>query len=209
MKLFANRTPAHIAAILVAAPFALGSLACSAPQDQSAGSDTAVHNAEVARGTLDEVMARGEAGYLANCAACHQPDGTGLRGAFPPLAQSDYLLRDRDEVLTAALFGLSGPITVNGEDYNGVMPSVGHLDDQVLADTLTYVLASWGNSGAAVRPAEVSALRSELGQTDRATGQRHQGASEGELRYRGTPSTIEAGGHRAGYERCGPGAVRC
>ena len=51
-------------------------------------------------------MAKGEAVYSANCAACHQPDGSGLKGAFPPLADSDYLDGDRKQVLTAALFGL-------------------------------------------------------------------------------------------------------
>ncbi len=160
--------------------------------DAPAATDTAVHDAEVAQGAVGDVLARGETVYLANCAACHQADGTGLRGAFPPLANSDYLQRDRKEVLAAALFGLSGPITVNGVDYNGVMPSMGYLSDQELADTLTYVFNSWGNSGAAVSVDEVAALRAELGQADRAAGQRHTGATEGELRYRGTPSPIPA-----------------
>ena len=154
------------------------------------GNDTVVHDAEVAAANKDDILARGEAVYLANCSACHQPDGEGLKGAFPPLAQSDYLKRDRMEVMSAALFGLSGPITVNGEQYNGVMPSLGHLPDEDLAAALTYVFASWGNDGAAVSVDEVAALRAELGQDDRAAGQRHPGATEGELKYRGTPSAI-------------------
>ena len=157
---------------------------------QAAMSDTAVHDAEVQAATKEELIAKGEAVYLANCAACHQPDGKGLTGAFPPLAQSDFLQRDRKEVLSAALFGLSGPVTVNGVEYNGVMPSVGHLRDEELAAALTYVFASWGNDGAAVSVAEVAALRVELGQEDRAAGQRHQGATEGELKYQGAPSAI-------------------
>jgi nitrite reductase (NO-forming)/hydroxylamine reductase len=167
--------------------------ACSQRTDEPAvteTSDTAVHTAEVAQGELSDVMARGESVYLANCAACHQPNGQGLPGAFPPLAESDFLLGNRTEVMTAALFGLSGPITVNGVDYNGVMPSMGYLPDQDLADALTYVFASWGNTGAAVSVDEVAALRAELGQEDRAAGERHTGATEGELRYRGTPSAI-------------------
>lgn len=150
----------------------------------------AVHQAEVQQGELGEIMARGEAVYLANCAACHQPNGSGLTGAFPPLASSDYLLGDRNAVLAAALFGLSGPITVNGVDYNGVMPSAGYLSDAELADVLTYVLNSWGNNGAAASVEEVAALRAELGQQDRAAGERHTGATEGELRYRGGASAI-------------------
>ncbi len=165
--------------------------ACSQePAGSPAASDTAVHDAEAAVATTDELMAKGQAVYNANCAACHQPDGSGLSGAFPPLAGSDYLEGDRKKVLAAAMFGLSGPITVNGVEYNGVMPSLGHLKDEELAAALTYVFGSWGNDGAAVSVAEVAALRAELGQEDRAAGSRHQGATEGELKYQGAPSAI-------------------
>lgn len=149
-----------------------------------------VHTAEVAQGELADVMARGEKVFLANCAACHQPTGTGLPGAFPPLAKSDYLKRDRKDVLAVALFGLSGPLTVNDQQYNAVMPSMGYLGDQDLADALTYVLNSWGNSGAAVSVGEVMALREELGQQDRAAGEPHTGTTDAEMRYQGAPSVI-------------------
>jgi nitrite reductase (NO-forming)/hydroxylamine reductase len=143
---------------------------------------------------MGDVMARGEAVYLANCAACHQPNGQGLVGAFPPLAGSDYLLGERRQVMQAALFGLSGPITVNGVDYNGVMPSMGYLSDEDLAAALTYVLGSWGNTGSAVSVEEVAALRAELGEAgEMVAGERHTGATEGELRYRGAPSPIAPG----------------
>jgi nitrite reductase (NO-forming)/hydroxylamine reductase len=166
--------------------------ACGQDAAQSQANDTVVHDAEVAAAGAGDLMEKGKAVYLANCAACHQPDGKGLKGAFPPLAGSDYLQGDRKQVMTAALFGLSGPITVNGEQYNGVMPSMGHLSDADLAAALTYVWGSWGNDGAAVGVEEVAALRTELGQEDRAAGQRHPGATEGELKYRGTPSAIPA-----------------
>ncbi len=160
-------------------------------QGAPAASDTVVHDAEVASGALGDVMARGEAVYRSTCGACHQPTGQGLAGAFPPLAGSDFLLGDRQQVMQAALFGLSGPITVNGVDYNGVMPSVGFLTDQELADALTYVFGSWSNSGSAVSVEEVAALRAALGESgEMVAGQRHTGATEGELRYRGTPSAI-------------------
>jgi nitrite reductase (NO-forming)/hydroxylamine reductase len=165
--------------------------ACS-PANGQKDDSTAVHEAETAAQTLDEIMAHGKKVYEGNCAACHQPDGTGLKGAFPPLAGSDYLEGDRKQVMTAALFGLSGPITVNDEQYNGVMPSMGHLSDADLAAALTYVWSSWGNDGAAVSVEEVAALRTELGQEDRAAGERHPGATEGELKYRGAPSAIPA-----------------
>ena len=164
--------------------------ACSQQSDEPAGAamdDTAVHTAEVAAAGTSELMAQGEGVYLANCAACHQPTGLGLAGAFPPLAGSDFLQGNRQEVMAAALFGLQGPITVNGVEYNGVMPSLGHLPDEDLAAAITYVFGSWGNNLAAVSTEEVAALRAELGQTDRAAGSRHVGATEGELTYEGAP----------------------
>jgi nitrite reductase (NO-forming)/hydroxylamine reductase len=178
--------------LLLVGFFGLSLGACSQPTDEptATADDTAVHTAEVAASTVDELFLRGEAVYLANCSACHQPNGKGLPGAFPPLAGSDYLRGNRQEVMAAALFGLSGPITVNGVAYNGMMPSLGHLTDEDLAAALTYVFGAWGNDLAAVSAAEVAALRSELGQEDRAAGQRHPGATEGELQYQGTPSAI-------------------
>ncbi|MGI9203691.1 MAG: cytochrome D1 domain-containing protein [Woeseiaceae bacterium] len=179
--------------LVTIAALALGACAQEASNDEAAApaADTAVHDAEVASGAVGDLMASGEAVYLANCAACHQPNGQGLPGAFPPLAQSDFLQGNRQDVMQAALFGLSGPITVNGADYNGVMPSMGYLADEELAAALTYVFASWGNSQAAVSVEEVTALRAQLGESgDMAAGERHTGATEGELRYRGTPSAI-------------------
>ncbi len=176
----------------------------SADESSASADDTAVHTAEVAAGTKDDLLAKGEAVYLANCAACHQPNGKGLTGAFPPLAGSDFLQGDRKKVMAAALFGLSGPLTVNGVEYNGVMPSLGHLPDEDLAAALTYVLNSWGNDGAAVSVAEVAALRVELGQEDRAAGERHQGATEGELKYQGAPSAISGADTRQIMTAGGP-----
>jgi nitrite reductase (NO-forming)/hydroxylamine reductase len=177
--------------IIVLGLLSLAINACAQEDSGQQASDTVVHDAEVASGDMDEVMARGEAVYLGNCSACHQPTGQGLPGAFPPLAESDFLQGNRRDVMQAALFGLSGPITVNGTDYNGVMPSMGYLNDQELADALTYVFASWGNSLAAVSVDEVAALRAELGEAgEQIAGERHTGATEGEIRYRGAPSAI-------------------
>ena len=163
-------------------------IACSQADDQAGAAK--VHAAETAAGSFDELMAKGKGVYEANCGACHQPNGKGLPGAFPPLAGSDFLEGKREDVLAVALFGLSGPITVNDVEYNAVMPSMGHLKDEDLAAALTYVLNSWGNSYAAVSAAEVAELRIKLGQQDRAAGEPHQGATESEMRYQGAPSTI-------------------
>ena len=198
MKLSTWLNKLHWLALALVIPMA----ACA--EQESGTSDTAVHQAEAQQGEISDIMARGESIYLSNCSACHQPTGAGLTGAFPPLAQSDFLTGNRKEVLAVALFGKSGPLTVNGVDYNGVMPSMGYLSDQDLADVLTYVLGSWGNTGSAVGVAEVAALRVELGQEDRAAGERHTGASEAEIRYQGGESTITAEDTKALMSSEGP-----
>ena len=182
----------------------IGACSQDAADDSAATADTAVHTAEVSAAGKDELMAKGEGVYLANCAACHQPTGLGLAGAFPPLAESDFLKGDRKAVMSAALFGLSGPITVNGVEYNGVMPSMGHLPNDDLAAALTYVFGAWGNDGSAVSVAEVAALRIELGQEDRAAGERHQGATEGEMKYEGAPVAMTGEGSRQIMSSEGP-----
>ena len=89
-----NRSGSKLAALLTGLFVIIAMSGCSqngdgAAQQAATQSDTAVHEAETAAGAVTEVMARGEAVYNANCAACHQPTGQGLPGAFPPLAQSD------------------------------------------------------------------------------------------------------------------------
>lgn len=109
--------------------------------------------------TQTERMELGKAIYAANCAACHQLDGNGIPAAFPPLAKSDYLMADADRSIDAVLKGLTGKITVNGAVYDSVMPAVALNDDQI-ASVLTYVRNSFGNTGAMIESAAVSARRS-------------------------------------------------
>ncbi|MBP9709163.1 MAG: nitrite reductase, copper-containing [Oligoflexales bacterium] len=107
--------------------------------------------------TPQERIAMGKVSYDANCAACHQVDGKGVPGAFPPLANSDYLNKDIKQAISAVKNGLNGPITVNGEKYNSVMPALG-LSDEEIANVLTYVYSVWGNSKKVVTPADVKAV---------------------------------------------------
>jgi Cytochrome c, mono- and diheme variants len=103
-------------------------------------------------------LAHGETVYARSCAACHQPGGTGIPGAFPPLAGSDYLLADPERAVGVVLHGLFGPVTVNGVTYESAMPPV-PLEDSDVAAVLTYVLQSWGNQGPAVSPETVARVR--------------------------------------------------
>ena len=89
------------------------------------------------------------------CFSCHQTNGQGLAGVFPPLAKSDFLLADPGRAVGIVLHGRQGPITVNGKKYNNVMPQL-HLSDRQVADVVTYILNSWGNAGGAVNVADVA-----------------------------------------------------
>lgn len=101
---------------------------------------------------------KGKAVYSSTCIACHQANGQGIPNAFPPLAKSDYLNKDVNRAIKQVIKGSSGPITVNGKVFNGVMPPQ-NLNDQQIADVLTYVYANWGNNKTKVTPAMVKAQR--------------------------------------------------
>ena len=104
----------------------------------------------------------GAAVYAARCAACHQAAGTGLQGAFPPLAGSEWVAGKASTVVAIVLHGISGTLTVKGSKYNGVMPAFGpQLQDAEVAAVLTHVRTSWGNSAAPVTAAEVAAVRKD------------------------------------------------
>ena len=102
----------------------------------------------------------GEGTYKRVCAACHQPDGRGMTGAFPPLAQSDYLASaSKDKLVDHIVNGLQGSITVNGTTYNSAMPPMGFLTDEEIAAALTFVRASWGNGLDAIDKEDVARVR--------------------------------------------------
>ena len=107
-----------------------------------------------------ERIERGQRVFNNICAACHQGTGAGIPGAFPPLAKSDYLNADKARAISIAISGLSGKIAVNGEEYNSQMPAL-NLNDEDIANVLTYVYSSWGNAGHEVLPSEVAAVRAK------------------------------------------------
>ena len=105
------------------------------------------------------------------CFTCHQPNGQGLAGQFPPLAGSDWVLGNKERLIKISIHGLMGEIEVNGVKYNNVMapPGIppGSLTDQQIADVLTYIRNDWGNSASAVSPQEVATVEVQLRIVDR------------------------------------------
>lgn len=110
--------------------------------------------------TKAEKMKFGKQIYDRSCFACHQPDGSGLPNAFPPLAKADYLNADVDRAILSVIRGLSGEITVNGKTYNSVMPAQ-MLTDEEVASVMTYIYNSWDNNGTEVTPEQVQKLRDQ------------------------------------------------
>ncbi|MCW7493816.1 copper-containing nitrite reductase [Leptospira sp. 2 VSF19] len=109
---------------------------------------------KVSAKTPKEILANGERVYKSVCAACHMKEGQGVVGVFPPLAKSDYLNADKTRAIQILKKGLSGPITVNGQKYNNVMPHL-ELTNEEIASVLSYVYNQWGNKGIMVSEAEV------------------------------------------------------
>ncbi|MEX2326491.1 MAG: cytochrome D1 domain-containing protein, partial [Pseudomonadales bacterium] len=161
-----------------------------------AASATSAHEAEMKKGGVD-----GKQVYGSVCAACHQPDGNGLRGAFPPVKNSDYLQADTVRAIKGIIEGLYGEITVNGEKYNAVMPPMAYLSDEQIAAALSYVLTEW-NGGGQVTPAEVAAVRS-VGPRGR-----HPVPTEESHAYQGAPSAITGEGTADFIESDGPAITK-
>ena len=113
--------------------------------------------APVAKTKADRIKL-GEGIYNTNCAACHQTTGVGVPQAFPPLAKSDYLKGAKVAAIKAVTGGLQGKMVVNGNEYNGVMPSWS-LSEEEVANVLTFIYNSWDNDGDEVTPEEVKQHR--------------------------------------------------
>lgn len=107
--------------------------------------------------TLEQRLAGGKRIYESSCFACHQSNGQGLPGAFPPLAKSDFL-KNKEKSISAVIHGLEGPIKVNGKEYDSIMPAQ-LLSDEDAANVMTYVYSMWGNSKKVVTAEEVKAVR--------------------------------------------------
>ena len=123
-------------------------------------------------GPVDPIVAskkRGRGVFLANCAQCHQADGNGQAGQFPPLTASEWVIGDAPKRLPLILLhGIQGAIHVKGAVYNNQMPAwSGVLSDKQIADVLTYVRGELGgNTAGPITEAQMAAARKEVGAHD-------------------------------------------
>ncbi len=125
-------------------------------------SSVAVASRAAASGNLSLDMQIKAGGALFNgaCSVCHQANGQGLEGVFPPLAKSDYLTANsKERAIGVVINGLTGPVIVNGKSYNSVMPPMSQLADDEVANILTYAGNTWGNNIGVFSAEQVAKVR--------------------------------------------------
>lgn len=113
---------------------------------------------------------RGQAIYMTTCMACHQPNGLGLPGVFPPFDGSEWVTGEARKLVAVVLKGLNGPITVKGVKFPGAVPLIPVdtqfpilKDNAKLADVLNYIRTAWSNKAdAAITPEFIQKVREEF-----------------------------------------------
>ena len=97
--------------------------------------------------------------YDTVCLACHMRNGSGVPGMHPPITESELVNGDPNALIKIVLNGLKGEMEIKGEVYNSEMPPQAHLTDQQIADVLTFVRGSFGNTSGAITPEQVAEVR--------------------------------------------------
>jgi mono/diheme cytochrome c family protein len=124
------------------------------------------HDKLLAAQPMDPVgkrRAHGAQVYDVACKLCHQPNGLGTPGQFPPLDGSEWVNGPINRLVRIPHNGLIGPITVNGQPWNAAMPAMGAaLTDEDMADLLTFIRSSWGNKSGPVSLEQVKKIRAEI-----------------------------------------------
>lgn len=117
--------------------------------------------------TPEQVIAAGKKAYLSAgaCVTCHQANGQGTPGAFPPLAGSEWVQGNEERVIRIVLHGLSGPLEVHGQTFNGAMPAFGKVagggynwNEEKISQVLTYIRQEWGNKAAPITKDKVAEI---------------------------------------------------
>lgn len=130
--------------------------------DQKCGSKTYIktpsENADVLR--ANKIVNAAKL-YESHCSGCHNVQGQGFEGVFPPLAGSEWVNGDHEKMIRVLLHGQKGEITVKGKPYNQIMPAFGFLNDQEIAAVATYIKSEFGNKGGKIPPETVAKYRNK------------------------------------------------
>lgn len=109
-----------------------------------------------------ENLAPGAILYAQYCSGCHQANGQGVEGLYPPLAESEWVLEDKERLIKVLLEGIYGPIEVKGKVYNQQMPAYRFLSDEQITDIINYIRQNFGNKAAPISKEDVSQARNKL-----------------------------------------------
>ena len=105
-------------------------------------------------------VVNGSTVYQTNCSSCHGADGKGSPGAFPPLAGNPFVTGDPARVIHVVKNGLTGPVKIGSQTYNGAMPAwAGTLKTEQIAAVVTFIRNSFGNKASVVTAGEVAAAK--------------------------------------------------
>jgi mono/diheme cytochrome c family protein len=165
MHAFLKAPAAGLIALLALGACSQSSNTASSTSTESSAASSSEEPATAAPTTAsNEVAAAAPTGsgakvYQTNCSSCHQVNGEGSPGAFPPLAGNPVVTGDPTKVIHIVKFGLSGAVAVAGHTFNGMMPAWGtQLTNADVASAVTYIRSSWGNKASAVTTAQVAAV---------------------------------------------------
>jgi mono/diheme cytochrome c family protein len=111
-------------------------------------------------GCSTHTFTQGERLYQRHCAPCHMNDGTGLQGIIPPLAGADYVLDNPDHLPCIVVYGMEGPVVVNGITYDHPMAGITGINDVEIANILNFVQSKWGNPNEFYSPERIRKLLS-------------------------------------------------
>jgi len=113
--------------------------------------------------TLSQALLEGKQVYEQNCVVCHQSSGGGVPNMNPPLNGTDYVLGDKERLISIVLKGSSAGLKINGVSYSNNMPAFAdNLDDAQIANVLTYIRNSFGNEASQVSEEDVSSVRGSI-----------------------------------------------
>lgn len=144
----------------VSNPFNSGKLGGEDPRPGQEGEGAGADPFQIA-------MKKGSSGY-AVCGGCHQGNGAGIAGQYPPLAGSEWVLGGTERLIRVVQHGLTGQVTVKGQNYNfpGGMQGFGAaMSAGDLANVLTYIRNTWGNEGTMVTKEMVEKVRADEART--------------------------------------------
>ena len=126
-----------------------------------------IQDAASAQPVKIDMVAYGKKQYESLCHTCHQTNGIGIPNVFPPLAKSEWVVGSEETLIRIVLHGLTGPVSVAGVTYNGIMPAAGPggagWNDERIAAVLTYIRQEWGNQAGPITTEKVAEVRTKDG----------------------------------------------